>query len=91
MHLSQSRDQKEKERVDDRNLTIVVGESIVDNNDIVIQVNGKKRGIINIKKDLNENEIFNEIKKDDKLSKYIDEDKIKKRIYIKNKIINLIL
>ena len=39
----------------------------------------KKRGIINTKKDLDENEIFNEIKKDDKLSKYIDEDKIKKK------------
>ena len=56
-----------------------------------IQINGKKRGIINTKKDLDENEIFNEIKKDDKLSKYIDEDKIKKKIYIKNKIINLII
>ena len=62
-------------------------EEIIKENEtiIVLQINGKKRGIINIKKDLNENEIFNEIKKDDKLSKYIDEDKIKKRIYIKIK------
>tara|TARA_B100000035_G_C20544420_1_gene355396 strand:- start:73 stop:393 length:321 start_codon:yes stop_codon:yes gene_type:complete len=68
-------------------------EEIIKENEaiIVLQINGKKRGIINTKKDLNENEIFNEIKKDDKLSKYIDENKIKKRIYIKNKIMNLIL
>ena len=68
-------------------------EEIIQENEaiIVLQINGKKRGIINIKKDLNEDEIFNEIKKNDKLSKYIDEDKIKKRIYIKNKIMNLIL
>ena len=68
-------------------------EEIIQENEaiIVLQINGKKRGIINTKKDLDENEIFNEIKKDDKLSKYIDEDKIKKRIFIKNKIMNLIL
>ena len=68
-------------------------EKIIQENEaiIVLQINGKKRGIINTIKDLDENEIFNEIKKDDKLSKYIDEDKIKKKIYIKNKIINLII
>ena len=68
-------------------------EEIIQENEaiIVLQINGKKRGIINTKKDLDENEIFNEIKKDDKLSKYINEDKIKKRIFIKNKIMNLIL
>ncbi len=68
-------------------------EEIIKENEaiIVLQINGKKRGVINTKKDLNENEIFNEMKKDDKLSKYIDEGKIKKKIYIKNKIMNLIL
>ena len=68
-------------------------EEIIQENEaiIVLQINGKKRGIINTKKDLDENEIYNEIKNDDKLSKYIDENKIKKKIYIKNKIMNLIL
>ena len=68
-------------------------EKIIQENEVIIvlQINGKKRGIINAKNDLDENEIFNEIKKNDKLSKYIDEDKIKKKIYIKNKIMNLII
>ena len=57
----------------------------------VIQINGKKRGLINSKKDLDEDELFDHIRKDEKLSKYIDEKKIKKRIYIKNKIMNLIV
>ncbi len=57
----------------------------------VIQINGKKRGLVNSKKDLDEEELFDHIKKDEKLSKYIDEKKIKRRIYIKNKIMNLII
>ncbi len=57
----------------------------------VIQINGKKRGLINSKKDLDEDELFDHIRKDEKLSKYIDGKKIKKRIYIKNKIMNLIV
>ena len=58
---------------------------------IVIQINGKKRGLINTAKDADENKIFNLINNDEKLSKYIEKTKIKKRIYIKNKIINLII
>ena len=65
-----------------------IEESIVP---IVIQINGKKRGIIYAKKDLEENELFDEIKKNEKISKYTDETKIQKRIYIKNKIMNLII
>ncbi len=58
---------------------------------IVIQINGKKRGLINMAKGTNENNIFNQIKNDERLSKYIDETKIKKRIYVKDKIMNLII
>ena len=58
---------------------------------IVIQINGKKRGLINMAKDADENNIFNEIKNDEKLLKYIDQTKIKKKIYVKNKIMNLII
>jgi leucyl-tRNA synthetase len=65
-----------------------IEESIVP---IVIQINGKKRGIIYAKKDLEENELFDEIKKNEKISKYTDETKIQKRIYVKNKIMNLII
>ncbi len=58
---------------------------------IVIQINGKKRGLINMAKDADENNIFNQINNDEKLSKYIEKTKVKKRIYVKNKIMNLII
>ncbi len=60
-------------------------------NIIVIQINGKKRGLINVKKNLNEDELINLINKDKNLLKYLLDKKIKKKIYIKNKLMNLII
>ena len=58
---------------------------------IVVQINGKKRGLIETNKDTTEKSIVNQIINDEKLTKYVKNTKIKKQIYIKNKIINLIL
>ena len=58
---------------------------------IVLQINGKKRALFNVKKNLGENELFEQIKNDNKLLKYIEGNNIKKRIYVKNKIMNLII
>ena len=58
---------------------------------IVIQINGKKRGLFNLKKDTKENEIMDLIKEDKKLEKYLFNKDIKKQIFVKNKIMNLIL
>ena len=58
---------------------------------VVVQINGKKRGLINLKKNSDEKELLNIINKDEKLFKYIKNEKIKKQIFIKNKIINFII
>ena len=58
---------------------------------IVVQINGKKRSLINTEKDLEENEVVLIVKNDLTIKKYLDEKKIKKAIYIKNKLINLII
>ena len=57
---------------------------------IVVQINGKKRGIINTKKDIDESDLMESIYSDEKITKYFDKNKIKKKIYIKNKLINII-
>ncbi|MDB9923292.1 leucine--tRNA ligase [Candidatus Pelagibacter sp.] len=59
-------------------------------NIIVIQINGKKRGIIDTKKDINEDDLIKLISNDEKITKHFDKNKIKKKIYIKNKLINII-
>ena len=58
---------------------------------MVVQINGKKRGLIELKKDIEENELIEEIQKEKNIMKYIENKKIKKKIFIKNKIINFII
>ena len=61
------------------------------NNLIVVQINGKKRGLINLPKNSSEDKLFELIMNDEKLFKYIKEKNIKKKIFIKNKLINIII
>ena len=58
---------------------------------IVVQINGKKRGIIKAKKDISENELIDEIKREVTLTKYLKDKKIKRKIYIGGKLINIII
>jgi leucyl-tRNA synthetase len=58
---------------------------------IVIQINGKKRGLINTKQNLTEQELIKLIEKDKNITKYLDGNTIKKKIYIKNKLMNIII
>ena len=57
---------------------------------IVIQVDGKKRGIIQMPINSKETEIVKKSKEVDNVSKHIESMKIFKNIYIKNKLINFI-
>ena len=58
---------------------------------IVIQINGKKRGLINTDKGIDEKDLIKLITKDKKLKNYIDNKIPRKIIYIKNRLINIII
>ena len=58
---------------------------------VVIQINGKKRDLLNFNQDINEKDLLLEIKNNKKINKFLQDKKIKKSIYIKNKLINLIV
>ena len=58
---------------------------------VVIQINGKKRGLITAKPNLTEEELMQLIDKDEKISKNLLGFNIKKKIYIKDKLINIII
>ena len=58
---------------------------------IVIQINGKKRGLIQTRPNIAEEKLFEIIKNDEKIIKYFEQKKIKKKIYIKDKILNVII
>ena len=58
---------------------------------LVVQINGKKRSIINIKKDLDEKTLLTAVKNDANIQKFLENNIIIRSIYVKNKLINLIL
>ena len=57
----------------------------------VIQVNGKKRGIIQTKKDISEKELLEEIKKNKSTKKIIENKNISKVFYVRNRLINILI
>jgi leucyl-tRNA synthetase len=56
-----------------------------------IQINGKTREIIDVKKDLDEENVINECKKIKKINEQLTKYKIQKIIFVKNKIINYLI
>ena len=57
---------------------------------LVIQINGKKRGLLKIKKNISEDQLLMNIKKEKNISKYLENQSIKKKIFIPNRLINII-
>jgi leucyl-tRNA synthetase len=58
---------------------------------LVFQINGKKRGIINCMKEIDEKKLIDDIKNNDLYKKHFEDKKIIRSIYVKNRIINLIV
>jgi len=57
----------------------------------VIQINGKKRGLIYLDNDKSKEEIMENIKKEANINKYLKDNKILKIIFVPKKLINIII
>ena len=64
---------------------------IEESNDIVIQVNGKKRSIITVDKNINEKDLIKKIKTNKLIDKYLKDGEIIKTIYVNGRLINFII
>ena len=62
-----------------------------ENINYVIQINGKKRGLVVAKRDLSEENLFKLINEKVEISKFIENKIIKKRIFVTNKLMNIIV
>ncbi len=58
---------------------------------IPIQINGKVKEIIEVKNNISEQELFNLIQNNEKIKTLIKDKEITKKIFVKNKIFNLII
>ena len=59
--------------------------------DYVIQINGKKRSILNESRDIDEENLLLKIKSNKMLEKYLKNKSIMKVIFVKNRLINLLI
>ena len=58
---------------------------------IVVQVNGKVRGEIQIASDASEEEVMVQAKAHEKVASYIEGNKLKKEIYIKGRLVSFVV
>lgn len=63
----------------------------VDSLTIIVQVNGKLRGKVEVSKDASKDEILSLAKKDDNVAKHIDSKEIIKEIFVPSKLVNLVV
>jgi leucyl-tRNA synthetase len=71
--------------------TVAKEDLIEEKINFVVQINGKKRAILNIKRDMVENDILEIIKTNEEIKKFLKEQKIKKTIFVPNRLINIII
>ena len=74
-----------------KNIWPSIKKDVVDEIKFAVQINGKTRDVINIKKDLLEKQINKFIMESSKTKKFFDNKTIVKTIFVKNKIINYII
>ena len=67
------------------------GDLIEEDINFVVQINGKKRAILKVKRDMIEKEILETIKINQEIEKFINNQKIKKSIFVPNRLINIII
>jgi leucyl-tRNA synthetase len=67
------------------------GDLIEEDINFVVQINGKKRAILKVKRDMIEKEILETIKSNQEIEKFINNLKIKKSIFVPNRLINIII
>ena len=64
---------------------------IEENINFVIQINGKKRGLIKADRGISEEDLIYLIKKNVEINKYIKNQEFKKKVFVPNKLINIII
>jgi len=57
----------------------------------VVQVNGRKRGLVQTDRDISEEDLIKLILNEENLKKYISNQEFKRKIFVQGKLINIII
>ena len=71
--------------------TVSEKELVEDEINFIVQINGKKRALLKVKRNIKENEILKEIKSNTEVEKFLKDKKIQKTIFVSNRLLNIIL
>ncbi len=58
---------------------------------VVIQINGRKRSLININRGISEKDLLKLVKEDKNCKKYLSKKEIKKIVYVENRLMNILI
>ena len=71
---------------------IVAKEDLIEDEiNFVVQINGKKRAVLKVKRDMSEKEILKTTKLSQDIEKFLTKQSIKKVIFVPNRLINIII
>ena len=71
--------------------TVSKDQLVEENVNFVVQINSKKRAILNVKRNINEANILKEIQENKDTEKLLKGQKIQKTIFVSNRLINIII
>ena len=71
--------------------TVVKKDLIEEKISFVVQINGKKRAILKVKRDMIEDDILEIIRTNQNIEKFLTDQKIKKTIFVPNRLINIMV
>ena len=63
----------------------------VDKVEIAVQINGKLRSTLNVSKELEEEDVINQVKQIEKIIEYLNKGKLTKTVYIPNRLVNFVI
>ena len=63
----------------------------VDEVEIAVQINGKLRSTLNVSKELEEEDVINQVKQIEKVIEYLSTGELIKTIYIPNRLVNFVI
>jgi len=79
-------------RAENEKWPLISKDLLIENSvNFVIQINGKKRALLNVERDINEKTLLKKIKEDKEIEKFFNNKEIKKTIFVSNRLINIIL
>ena len=58
---------------------------------VAVQINGKLRGTVGVKAESSEQEVLEAARQDPAIARYLEGKQIRKQVYVKNRILNLVV